>query len=146
MSVGKNSSQKFRWERSLSPGRYALPDALKRLLAFIKNLKTRGDCTEAIGQDLGVIGTEEPDADPATTKPLIKAILGTGGMVEIQWKKLGFTGVRIEVDRGNGQWVFLDIDTKPHYQDAASPHTRHDGPLEIPRHLPPWRSNLRSVE
>ena len=33
----------------------------------------------------------------------------------------GFTGIRIEVDRGGGTWTFLDIDTKPHHEDAASP-------------------------
>ena len=45
----------------------------------------------------------------------------TGGKVQLQWKKLGFTGVRIEVDRGGGTWTFLDMDTKPHYEDLASP-------------------------
>ena len=31
------------------------------------------------------------------------------------------TSIRIEVDRGGGTWTFLDIDTKPHHEDAASP-------------------------
>lgn len=43
-----------------------------------------------------------------------------GGHVEVQWKKSGFTGVRIEVDRGNGQWTFLAIDTEPHYVDTLA--------------------------
>ena len=25
------------------------------------------------------------------------------------------------MDRGNGQWVFLAIDTEPHYQDTLAP-------------------------
>ena len=41
--------------------------------------------------------------------------------MQLQWKKLGFTGNRIEVDRGGGTWTLLDIDTKPHYEDPASP-------------------------
>jgi hypothetical protein len=45
-------------------------------------------------------------------------VLAACGNVEVQWKKGGFTGVRIEVDRGNGQWVFLAVDTEPHYTDT----------------------------
>jgi hypothetical protein len=74
-----------------------------------------------MGEDLGVIGADEPAPDPTATKPELKAVLAVAGKVELQWKKFGFTGIRIEVDRGTGQWVFLDVDTKPHYQDPASP-------------------------
>jgi hypothetical protein len=98
-----------------------IPGAFKRLTNFIKNMKTRSGYTATIGQDLGVIGTEQVEPDPSTTKPDIKLVLITGGKVQLQWKKLGFTGIRIEVDRGNGAWTFLDIDTKPHYEDPASP-------------------------
>ena len=40
--------------------------------------------------------------------------------MEVQWKKSGFTGVRIEVDRGNGIWVYLATDTVPHYLDTLA--------------------------
>ena len=103
------------------PPANVLPGAFKRLTTFIRNLKTRPGYGASIGQDLGVIGAEQPAPDAQTTKPAIKAVLVTGGHVEIQWKKLGFTGVRIEVDRGNGQWVFLAIDTEPHYLDTLTP-------------------------
>ena len=103
------------------PPANVLPGAFKRLATFIRNLKTRPGYGASIGQDLGVIGAEQPAPDAQTTKPAIKAVLATGGRVEIQWKKLGFTGVRIEVDRGNGQWVFLAIDTEPHYLDTLTP-------------------------
>lgn len=104
-----------------APPANVAPGALKRLFKAITNLKTRAGYSEVIGEDLKVIGSEEPEPDPETTKPVIKAVLATGGKVEIQWKKLGFTGVRIEVDRGNGQWVFLAVDTEPHYLDTVSP-------------------------
>jgi hypothetical protein len=84
-------------------------------------MKTRSGYTATMGEDLGVIGAEEPAPNPETTKPEIKAVLAAGGKVEIQWRKGGFTGVRIEVDRGNGQWVFLAVDTEPHYIDTLSP-------------------------
>ena len=104
-----------------APPANVVPGAFKRLTNFIKNLKTRSGYTATIGQDLGVIGAEQAAPDPATTKPEIKLVLITGGKVQLQWKKLGFTGIRIEVDRGGGTWTFLDIDTKPHYEDPASP-------------------------
>ena len=38
------------------------------------------------------------------------------------WVKGGFDAEEIWVDRrGTGQFVFLDIDTKPHYTDPARP-------------------------
>ena len=104
-----------------APPANVAPGAFKRLTNLIRNLKTRPGYTATIGQDLGVIGPEHPEADPITTKPEIKLVHITGGKVQLQWKKLGFTGVRIEVDRGGGTWTFLDMDTKPHYEDPASP-------------------------
>lgn len=104
-----------------APPANVLPGALRRTFKAIANLKTRAGYTDTTGEDLGVIGAEEPAPDPTATKPEIKAVLAVAGKVEIQWKKFGFTGIRIEADRGNGQWVFLDVDTKPHYQDPASP-------------------------
>lgn len=84
-------------------------------------IKNHADYATADGDLLGLEGAEIAEPDPSTTKPLLKAILASGGLVEIQWKKSGFTGIRLEVDRGNGQFAFLDIDTKPHYTDPARP-------------------------
>lgn len=111
----------FSLPASPTPPANVLPGAFKRLTNFIRNLKTRPGYTDPIGQDLGIVGAEQPAPDAQTTKPAIKAVLVTGGHVEIQWKKLSFTGVRIEVDRGNNQWVFLAIDTEPHYVDTLTP-------------------------
>ena len=42
--------------------------------------------------------------------------------MEIRWPKQGFTGVRIEVDRGDGPgWRFLAVDTEPDYVDTVLP-------------------------
>ena len=98
-----------------------LPGALTRTFKVIANLKTRAGYVDTTGEDLGVIGAVAPAPDPTATKPVITVVIAAAGKVEMQWKKLGFTGIRIEVDRGNGLWVFLDVDTKPHYQDPVSP-------------------------
>gem|GEM_PF-3044745 len=47
---------------------------------------------------------------------------GVGGHIEVQWKKSGFTGIRLEVDRGNGQWVFL-----ARHQSTSANRLRHTG-------------------
>jgi len=89
--------------------------------SLVSRIKGHAAYTEADGQDLGVIGAEEQGADPETTQPDLKLVRVAGGHIEVQWKKSGFTGVRIEVDRGNGQWTFLAVDTVPHYTDTATP-------------------------
>jgi len=89
--------------------------------SLVSRIKGHAAYTEADGQDLGGIGAEEQGADPETTQPDLKLVRVAGGHIEVQWKKSGFTGVRIEVDRGNGQWTFLAVDTVPHYTDTATP-------------------------
>lgn len=97
-----------------------LADGWKFTASLVNRIKGHAAYTEADGQDLGIIGAEEQAADPATTKPTLKLVRVAGGQIEVQWKKSGFTGVRIEVDRGNGTWVFLAIDTEPHYTDTLA--------------------------
>ena len=100
-----------------------LADGFGFVGSLANRIKGHADYAVADGNILGLEGAEIPEADPSTTKPALKLVITTGGKVEVQWKKSGFTGVRIEVDRGNGQWVFLDIDTKPHYTDETRPAT-----------------------
>ena len=87
--------------------------------SLVNRIKGHAAYATADGDDLGIVGAEEQSADPETTKPELKLVRVGGGHVEVQWKKSGFTGVRIEVDRGTGQWAFLAIDTEPHYVDTT---------------------------
>ena len=86
--------------------------------SIVNRIKGSTNYLAADGEALGIEGAVQPTPDPAATKPTLKAVLAAGGKVEVQWKKQRFTGVRIEVDRGNGQWVFLAVDTEPHYVDT----------------------------
>jgi hypothetical protein len=97
-----------------------LANGWKFTASLVNRIKGHAAYAEADGEDLGIIGAEEAAADPETTKPDLKLVRGAGGHIEVQWKKSGFTGVRIEVDRGNGAWVFLAIDTEPHYVDTLT--------------------------
>ncbi len=97
-----------------------LANGWKFTASLVNRVKGHATYTEADGQDLGIIGAAEQAADPETTQPEIKLVRVAGGHIEVQWKKSGFTGVRIEVDRGSGQWAFLAIDTIPHYTDTLA--------------------------
>ncbi len=93
-------------------------NGFKLVASIVTRIKGSTKYEVADGEALGIEGAQQPAPDPGTTKPVLKAVIASGGKVEVQWKKLGFTGVRIEVDRGNGQWTFLAIDTEPHYLDT----------------------------
>ena len=73
--------------------------------------------TEAIGQDLGIIGAETT-LDPATWKPILEVELMAGKPL-VKWTKGQADGILIYVDRGTGAgFVFLVQDSHPDYLDT----------------------------
>lgn len=95
----------------------ALPGALNRLFALIGRLKTSTNFTEAIGTDLGIVGSEDTSAK---TCPKFDAKLEQGSgcqCVKLRFAKYGHMGVHIEGRRGTGTWEFLAIDTESPYED-----------------------------
>ena len=87
-----------------------------RAAALAGRIKKHPGYTDAIGQDLMIIGAEQT-LDPQTLKPVLKLDL-QAGKPNVGWKKQGMDGVEIWVDRGNG-FVFLAVDTVPDYLDTA---------------------------
>jgi len=87
-----------------------------RVAALVVRIKNHPGYTEAIGQDLGVIGAEET-VDLHSLKPALKLTLQAGRPVG--WTKQGLDGVEIWVDRGTGTFAFLAIDAVPDYLDTA---------------------------
>jgi hypothetical protein len=92
------------------------PDIFGRIAALVARIKKHPGYTEAIGNDLDIIGAEQA-FDPGTMKPVLKLTLDAGHP-NVGWKKQGMDAIEIEVDRGNG-FVFLAIDTVPDYLDTA---------------------------
>jgi hypothetical protein len=93
-----------------------LPGTLTRIFALIASMKLSSGYTEAIGTDLGIVGSE------ATEKPLPKFSAeteqGAGCQcVHLRFAKYGHMGVYIESRRGAGTWEFLAIDTESPYED-----------------------------
>jgi len=99
-----------------APPANVLPGALKRLLKFIANLKTRGAYTVPIGEDLRVIGdevTEDPNAVPT-----VKATARSGEVV-VNFSKDGHLGAWVESQVGSEtEWTHIGIDTSDPYHDS----------------------------
>ena len=95
-------------------------DGWKFTSSLVNRIKSHAAYSTADGESLKIEGAQQTGPDPETTKPVLKVVLASGGLKEVQWKKLGFTALKIEVDRGNGQWVYLATDTEPHYQDTVT--------------------------
>ncbi len=84
---------------------------------LVARIKNHPGYTEAIGQDLAIIGAEQT-VDPGAMKPALKLTLAAGHP-NVGWKKQGMDGLEIHVDRGAG-FGFLAIDTVPDYLDTAA--------------------------
>lgn len=94
------------------------PGILTRFRELVRRIKAAPAYTEAIGEALGIIGPDSIDEDPATLTPEI-SLRTSGGQVEVVWTKGSQEGVEIQKDSGNGQWIFLALDTRPNYIDTT---------------------------
>jgi hypothetical protein len=92
------------------------PGIFPRIAQLVQRIKNHPNYTDALGKDLGIIGSEET-VDTDVLKPVLKPVQ-KGGAVEVQWNKGSADGVRIETDKGAG-WQFLAVDSVPHYTDTT---------------------------
>lgn len=97
--------------------------ALNRIFDLVQEIKQSDTYTEAIGQDLRVIGSETGAPDFNVLAPVLTVSI-SGGVVNIAWGWQGYSKfldmLEIQVDRGNG-WTTLTFDTTPGYTDTT-PH------------------------
>lgn len=102
----------------------AVPSGIvPRIPALLQKIKAHKNYTEAIGQTLGIEGSEGSGIDFATLKPVLKLRLN-GSQVEIPWGWQGYStdldSIEIQVDRGDGKgFGMLTIDTTVGYTDTA---------------------------
>ena len=97
------------------------PGALARIFDTVADIKASDTYTDAIGQDLGIIGAGKTAPDLATLQPVLKVSLA-GNKVELDWSWQGNSAYldqcEIQVDRGQG-WQVLTFDTTPGYTDST---------------------------
>jgi hypothetical protein len=94
------------------------PDIFGRASALASRIKKHPAYTDAIGQDLGIIGAEQT-VDPTTMKPILVLSL-QAGHPNVGWTKSGMDSLEIWVDRGTGTFAFLTIVTSTNYLDNAA--------------------------
>jgi len=89
-------------------------------------IKTDPGGTEAIFQDLGIVGTADV---PGTTPPVLDGAALTGYNVEVGWAKAGHDAIRFRGQRGTEvDWTDLGTDQFPPFIDNRAPVT--SGPPE----------------
>ncbi len=94
----------------------ALNDVFGRVRQLVRTIKGNENYNESIGNVLRIIGEESED-DVNTWKPILKVQIQAGSP-NILWVKGNSSGIKIWVDRGDGQgFRFLAIDTSPDYLD-----------------------------
>lgn len=93
------------------------PGIFPRAAKLVQRIKASLNYTQAIGNDLGIIGSGNV-VDPETMKPILKLIF-EGGVVQVQWKKGASDGIRLESDKEGTGFRFLAVDTVPDYTDTT---------------------------
>lgn len=97
-----------------------VPDGIvSRLRALAAKIKTSSNYTEAIGQQLGIIGVDVPDENPDTAKPLIGGLSIVASQVTLKWKKGSFDGIRVFKKVDGGEFNLTGFSISPPYTDRA---------------------------
>jgi hypothetical protein len=95
------------------------PGIEPRFRALVKQIKAHPSYNEAMGEALGIEGSQQTGPDYATVQPDISTTIN-GTRVDVGWNWGGFANfldqLELEVDRGQG-FVLLAIDTTPGYTD-----------------------------
>jgi hypothetical protein len=94
------------------------PNIQSRFAMLAKRIKAHQNYTTAIGENLGIEGSEQQRAATEDVQPLLKATM-SGGKVIIEWKKYNYEGIVIEKDTGNG-FTVLDKDIHPNFTDNSA--------------------------
>jgi hypothetical protein len=89
---------------------------ISRVSRLVRHIKSHENYNEAIGNDLGVIGSDS-DESISDMKPLLNVKLHAGKPV-VEWKKGHADSIDLYVNRGDGRgYVYLANDMSPHYTD-----------------------------
>lgn len=92
-----------------------------RFRALVKQIKSHPNYNDAIGEALGIEGSQHTGPDLTTIQPQFDVTL-SGGQVVVNWDWQGYSQFldmcELQVDRGQG-FVLLAMDTTPGYTDTA---------------------------
>ncbi len=92
-------------------------DIFGRVSNLVQVIKRNPAYTEAMGQDLGIIGSDTAFSTLSVIKPTLNVEIKSGHPY-ISWKKGQSNAMKLMVDRGNGTFEFLTVSTRPNYTDS----------------------------
>lgn len=90
-----------------------------RITALVARIKAHPNYNVADGYDLGIEGTEKV-LEFNDLKPFFSIRLVNGGHPELVWKKKGMSGIEIQKEDADGNFVTIGIDSSPNYIDMAA--------------------------
>ncbi|MCX6151516.1 MAG: hypothetical protein NTX22_13375 [Ignavibacteriales bacterium] len=91
--------------------------AIAEIRRIAQKIKSSNGYTEAMGLELGIIGTAETGEDLETIKPTLKGKI-LGGSAVVSFDKQKMNGVKIYSKRGSEpDFTFLAVDTSSPYED-----------------------------
>ena len=93
------------------------PGVQFRFLSLAKRIKAHPNYSSAIGQNLGIENMNQNRIALENVQPVLKLVM-RGGLVNLDWKKMGYDGIVIEKDSGSGFEV-LDKDMRPNFTDVT---------------------------
>jgi hypothetical protein len=104
----------------LVPPTVVAPGLIRRTRDLVLRIKAHPNYTEVIGEDLGIIGSEQ--VAPGLVKPDGKAEPLPNHEVRISFVKSGHDGVDVESQRASEQtWTYLAFDGFSPYIDNRPP-------------------------
>lgn len=131
--IDDKAAKKNAWQASVAAANTGNSADFASLRSTIARIKTNAGYTEAIGADLGIIGSADT-FDPNTYKAELKeVVLSAPGQVRVTFGKAGgnVDAVHVYMRRqGSGSWAFLARDSQSPYIDttplteAGKPETR----------------------
>jgi len=100
------------------------PGIEARFRALVQLIKANPGYNEAIGQALGIEGSQQTPPDLTLVQPVIDAVL-SGNHVTVKWGWGGYTAYldicELQVNRNDGKgYVLLAYDTTPGYTDTQT--------------------------
>jgi hypothetical protein len=115
--IEKTEQKRTEYQAQVATTRSLKETELANIRALNRLIKAQPTYTEAIGRDLGIIGSVNTLA-AETAKPTLRAD-AQPGFVRLRFSKEGFTGVNLYRERTGGGWEFLARDTQSPYEDRA---------------------------
>ena len=100
------------------------PGIEARFRALVQLIKANPNYNDAIGQALGIEGSQQTGPDLTTIQPIIDAVI-SGNHVNVKWGWGGNSAYldicELQVDRNDGKgFVLLAFDTTPGYTDTQA--------------------------